>query len=258
MPRLTPGAAGARAARELSGGGAPADFSEALARGLAVLEAFADGAGRRTVADLARELDLPRATVRRAVLTLEHLGFLRADGRSLSLTPQVLRLATAYLTGDPLGTVLQPACEEVVAELGEPCGVAVLDGPDAVMVARALPRQLVAVGAGVGYRVPAATSALGRVLLAGRGDGGGSGSDGGSGGGGPDLDRVREEGFAYVADEVEPGLQSVAVPLCRADGTVVAAMHVASSTGSRTAEWMTGTARAVLTARARDLRRLLV
>jgi IclR family pca regulon transcriptional regulator len=115
-----------------------------------------------------------------------------------------------------------------------------------VVVARAVPRQLVPVGAGVGFRVPAATSALGRVLLA------------AAGGPGAALDRVRGQGWALVADEVEAGLQSVAVPLRRADGTVVAAMHVASSTGARTAEWMTGTALPVLTARAAELRRLLV
>lgn len=246
MPRLSPDAAQRRATRRLDGAAAPADYSEALARGLAVLEALGEGGGGRSVADLARELDLPRATVRRAVLTLEHLGFLRTEGRTLSLTPQVLRLAAAYLSGDPLARVLQPACEEVVAELGETCGVAVLDGADAVVVARALPRRLVPVGTGVGFRVPAASSALGRVLLA------------HAGAPGADLERVRTRGWAFAADEVEAGLQSVAVPVRRADGVVVAAMHVASSTGSRTAEWMTGTARGVLTDRAEALRRLLV
>ncbi|WP_409329246.1 IclR family transcriptional regulator domain-containing protein [Trujillonella humicola] len=246
MPRLSPDAAQRRASRRLEGAAAPADYSEALARGLAVLEALGEGGGGQTLADLARELDLPRATVRRAVLTLEHLGFVRTAGRTLALTPQVLRLATAYLAGDPLGQVLQPACEEVVAELGEACGVAVLDGADAVVVARAQPRRLVPVGTGIGFRVPAAGSALGRVLLA------------GTGAPGAELDRVRAQGWAYVADEVEAGLQSVAVPLRRADGVVVAAMHVASSTGSRTQGWMTGTAREVLSGHAEELRRLLV
>ncbi len=264
MPRLTEQAAGRRTSRELEGGAAPADFSEALARGLAVLEAFG-GDARLSLADLARRLDLPRATVRRAVLTLEHLGFLRAEGRAWALTPQVLRLATAYLDGNTVSRVLQPACEAVIAELDAPCSVAVLDGGDAVMVARAVPQQLMAVGAGIGYRVPAVHSALGRVLLAARpaadveavldarvGD--------------PAertrlrrlVDRVREQGWAYVADEAEPGHQAVAVPLQRWDGVVVAAMHVGAGTHTRPVEWMTGRARDHLLARAEELRPLLL
>lgn len=264
MPRLTSDADLRRAARSLDSGAAPADFSEALARGLAVLEAFGEDS-RLSLADLARRLGLARATVRRAVLTLVHLGFLRAEGRTFALTPQVLRLASAYLNGDPTSRVLQPVCQQVVDELGTPCGVAVLDGPEAVMVARALPRQLVDVGAGIGYRVPALYSALGRVLLAAR----------------PAtevtavlraqiddgaervrlqacISEVRERGWAHVADEAEPGHQSVAVPLRRWDGAVVAALYVGSSTQGRPTGWMTGEAREHLLARAETVRPLLV
>ncbi|MGY1812568.1 IclR family transcriptional regulator domain-containing protein [Blastococcus sp. SYSU D00820] len=269
MPRLTPPAAASRAARQLDGAAAPADFSEALARGLAVLQAFGDeppgDAAQLSLADLARRLDLPRATVRRAVLTLQHLGFLTAHGRTYALTPEVLRLASAYLGSNLLSRVVQPACDEVADRLGAPCAVAVLDGADAVMVARALPRQLMPVGAGIGYRVPAAWSALGRVLLAARPV---EEVDAVLSAGGADaatrrvladrLAEVRDRGWAHVVDEAEPGHQSVAVALRRWDGEVVAAMNVGSSTQARTAAWMTGEALDCLTERAAALRALLV
>ena len=51
-----------------------ADYSEALERGLLVLAAFERDDERLTQARLARKLGLPRATVRRALLTLTHLS----------------------------------------------------------------------------------------------------------------------------------------------------------------------------------------
>lgn len=218
MGRLGEQDGAVRAQRELTGANA-ADFSEALARGLAVLEALGDQR-RRTQADLARELGLSRATVRRAVLTLEHLGFVAADGRSYELTPRILRLASGYLTGNAVSAVVQPACERICAQLQESCSVAVLDGADAVMIARAVPNRVIAAGSGVGFRVPVLRSALGRVLLA-------------------HLDptelapaellEIEENGYSYVANDVEAGFHSVAVPLRRWDGRVVAAINVGAT-----------------------------
>jgi IclR family transcriptional regulator, pca regulon regulatory protein len=41
-----------------------------------------------------------------------------------------------------------------------------------------------------------------------------------------ELDRVRAQGFAIVDQELELGLRSLAVPVRRADGTVMAAVNV--------------------------------
>jgi len=98
------------------------------------------------------------------------------------------------------------------------------------MVARAVPNRLIAVGGGLGYRVPAARSALGQVLLAHLGADeapvlevpgwrcrGWSGARAGRGGGldAAVLERVRADGYSYVANDVEAGFHSVAVPLRR-------------------------------------------
>lgn len=47
------------------------------------------------------------------------------------------------------------------------------------------------------------------------------------------LDRVREEGYALVDEELEVGLRSVSVPLHDRRGAVVAAVNVAMHSGSR-------------------------
>ena len=142
------------------------DYSEALARGLRIMAVFDAVHRSLTLSKVALAVDLPRATARRALLTLVALGFVEAEGRQFRLTPRVLRLASAYLTSNGVSTLLQPACDRITRAAGESCTAAVLEGGEAVMVARALPAQLVPAGAGIGYRLPAYCSALGRVLLA--------------------------------------------------------------------------------------------
>jgi IclR family pca regulon transcriptional regulator len=221
-----------RASREMATG-TGADYSEALERGLSVLTAFDHAEQRLTQAQLARKLDLPRATVRRAVLTLVHLGFVTAEDKMFRLTPRVLTLASAYLTTNPISYLLQPVCDRLAEQFQTSCTTAVLDGPEAVMIARALPRQSLAVGEGIGFRIPAVHSALGRVLLGAmpaeeRHRYLGALPDGGLAPTELDeiLDQVTAQGFAYAANEVEAGFHSIAVPLRRWDDTVVAALNI--------------------------------
>lgn len=231
MARLSPRDAARRETRDVDADNR-ADYSEALERGLLVLTAFERGEERLTQAQLARKLDLPRATVRRALLTLTHMGYVVAEDKVYRLAPTVLRLAAAYLTTNSVSRILQPACDVLADEFQASCTAAVLDGPAAVMIARALPRQSPAIGQGIGFRVPATRSALGRVLL--------SGLD-------PErrrrqlgdrevpaeiealLAEVESQGHAYVAHEVEAGFHSLAVPLRRWDDTPIAALNVGSS-----------------------------
>src|SRR6266852_7188246 len=108
MSRLRPSDAEKRALRANS-----ADFSEALARGLNVINAFDDQRRQMTLSDVARAIDLPRATVRRALATLVELGYVETEGRLFRLAPRILKLATAYLLSNPVSSILQPACERL-------------------------------------------------------------------------------------------------------------------------------------------------
>ena len=64
------------------------DFSEALARGMAVLTSFGTDARALTLSDISKRIDLPRATVRRSLLTLAHLGYLTEEGRQFFALPR--------------------------------------------------------------------------------------------------------------------------------------------------------------------------
>ena len=68
-------------------------------------KAFTDQSARLTLSDVARLVDLPRAAVRRSLLTLAALGYVENDGRYFALSPQVLVLAQAYLSSSPVPRV---------------------------------------------------------------------------------------------------------------------------------------------------------
>jgi len=104
------------------------DFLEALARGLRVLETFNQDRRQLTLSDIAKLVDLPRASVRRTLHTLVHLGYAEMNDRLFRLTPRVLALARAYLLSNAVTDILQPALERLSEEVGESCSAAVLSG----------------------------------------------------------------------------------------------------------------------------------
>jgi IclR family transcriptional regulator, pca regulon regulatory protein len=215
------------------------DFLEALARGLRVLEAFNDDRRQLRLSDIAKLVDLPRASVRRTLHTLVRLGYAEMDDRLFRLTPRVLRLARAYLLSNAVSDILQPAIERLSAEVREACSAAVLDGEDIMMIAHASPNRIIPVSSQIGFRLPAVATSLGRVLLAAMDD---RQLDGFLSHALPEkvtnstivdklelgkaIRQVRANGYALVDQEVEIGFRSIAVPLKKIDGRTIAALNI--------------------------------
>ena len=146
-----------------------ADFVTALARGLAVIRAFGAHSSRMSLAEVARQVELPRATVRRSLITLETLGYVETDGKTFMLTPQVLSLGHSYLTSMPVTRAVRPHLEKMSALLDEGSSASILDHGDAVFVAR-VPVRRVFISEPTGSRFPAYCTSMGRVLLAAQSD----------------------------------------------------------------------------------------
>src|SRR6516164_8775821 len=161
MPRVKR----SRAEQRIPDAGGP-DFLEALARALRIVQVFNRDRRQLTLSDIARLVELPRASVRRTLHTLVHLGFAETDGRAFRLSPRILTLAGAYLQSNSISDILQPAVERLSVEVGEACSAAVLDGNDVIMIAHASPNRVSNLSAQIGFRLPAVSSSLGRVLLA--------------------------------------------------------------------------------------------
>jgi IclR family pca regulon transcriptional regulator len=215
------------------------DFIESLDRGLRVFELFATDRRPMTLSDLARAADLPRATARRILFTLERAGYVACDGKLFTLTPRVLTLASSYLSSNQVVTILQPVLDRVSSAAQEISSLAILDGHEVIFIARSSPARVFSSGIDLGYRLPAFCSSVGRVLL-------GKFPNG-------ELeaaidaatltpmtphtvtDKVlllatiitdREKGYSLVDREAEPGFRSIAVPVRRYDGTIAAAINI--------------------------------
>ena len=143
------------------------DFVTAFARGLAVIEAFGPENRTMTLAEVAARTGVDRAVARRLLLTLVELGFAHVHQRRFALTTRVLRLAYSFLSSAGIGASLQPYLDELARTVGETVSLAVLDEAEAVFVARSdIPGRRLAYVVTTGMRLPAFSSASGRVLLA--------------------------------------------------------------------------------------------
>lgn len=228
-----------------------ADFVQSLARGLAVIRVFDADHPQLSLSEVARRAEIPAAAARRFLRTLESLGYVRADGRSFSLTPRVLELGFSYLSALSLPEVVQPHLERLSREVDESASAAVLSGPDIVYVARVPTRRIMTVGITIGTSFPAYATSMGRVLLAAlpEAERGAvlaaaepraltertiTDSDALA----AELDRIAEQGWGLVDGELEAGLRSLAAPVRGRDGRVIAAVNVSMSATRHPVEYV--------------------
>jgi IclR family pca regulon transcriptional regulator len=224
------------------------EFVQSLERGLSVIRSFDAEYARLTLAEVAQRTGLTRATARRLLLTLEDLGYVSSNGRHFSLTPRVLDIGYAYLSSLNIGQIAQPSLEALSERVNESVSVTVLDGADIIYVARVPTKRIMTISLGLGSRLPAYCTSMGRVLLAELPPADLAAVL-------PDrleartehtitdraalegvLDEVRQQGWALVDQELEVGLRSLAAPLRDAWGRAVAAMNVSTHAGRTTTD----------------------
>lgn len=216
------------------------DFVTALARGLAVMLALSGKRRRMSIAQVAHLTGIPRAATRRSLFTLAKLGFVAMDdARRYYLRPRVLSLSHAYLSSSPIVVLAQPILDRLGESLQEACSVGILDGDQIVYLARSTTSRIMSPTLNVGRRLPAYCTSIGHVLLAHLP---------------PEqideyLDRVRlhpytehtpstqrrlrallkavrEKGYAFASQFMEPRLCTLAVPVRDAGGNYVAGLNV--------------------------------
>jgi len=238
---IAPNAPAVTPALEIQGYAGDPNFMASLARGLAVIRAFTQQRRHLTIAQLSQRTAIPRAAVRRCLYTLSMLGYVGTeDGRTYALRPRILALGHAYLSSTPLVYAVQPLLDQITSVLHESSSLAVLEGDEILYIARSsTTTRLMSIDLGIGSRLPAYCTSMGRVLLAGLTD--------------AELDvylsrvklvklttrtvstadelkvalnAVRRNGYAVVDQELEIGLRSIAVPVSDREGRSAAAINV--------------------------------
>lgn len=227
------------------------EYVMGLEKGLAIIEAFGQSRSSLTLTQAAEITGHSKASVRRCLLTLCKLGYATQAGRQFSLASRSLRLGYAYVTSVELTKVAQPILDLTSEHTHESASIAVLDSQDVVFVARSTYRRSLSSGLGVGLRLPVYCSATGRVLLSGQ----------------PkahvkfilnrmsrppltphtrtsmsdvlgEIERVHTQGYSLCDEELEIGLRSIAIPICNAQGVLMAAMSLSVSIHRMTREQM--------------------
>ncbi|GGX22246.1 IclR family transcriptional regulator [Pigmentiphaga litoralis] len=226
-------------------------YVQSFARGLSVIRAFNARRAAMTLTEVAEVSGLTRAGARRILLTLVQLGYMTNEGRLFRLTPRILELGFAYLTSMPFWDLAEPIMEALAAEVHESCSATVLDDVDIVYVLRIPTGKIMSINLGIGSRLPAYCSAMGRVLLAGLPD--------------EQIDAVlkrsdlrahtpltlvdpvqlkqaildvRKQGWSLVNQELETGLVAISVPILDRNGRTVAALNLSGQAHRITADQM--------------------
>jgi IclR family pca regulon transcriptional regulator len=221
----------------------PRYFINSIAKGLAVLEAFSE-AGPLTLSKIAGALKSNNTTATRLCYTLAELGFIQKDEQKrYHLTPKILTLGHAYISGLAWYEVAQYYLERLFREVQETVSLSILEGSEIIYVLRIRKRKYLPFDIQVGTKLPVYCTAMGKVLMA----------------MGPpqkiqsilkglefksltartitrsdkfleELDRVRKKGYAINDEELSIGNRSVAAPILDEKGYAVAAIHIAVPT----------------------------
>jgi IclR family mhp operon transcriptional activator len=142
--------------------------ARSLSRGLAVLLALNERESA-TVADLARALRVPRASLYRVLSTLAEEGFVEAHrpDQTWRLTPKVRALSAGFSDDQYLAAVARPELLSITRSLRWPVSFGTLAGTAIVVRASTDDASpLAADRFSIGYRMPVLTTATGLCVLA--------------------------------------------------------------------------------------------
>ena len=229
------------------------DYVQSLEKGLRVLMAFSKEKQTMTLTEVAKLTSLSRAAARRFLLTYTHLGYIKSDGKYFELTPKVLNLGYNYLSSLDIKDIAKPFLINLSKAVNETCSVVTIDGPEVVILVRQQVSRIMTVSIGVGSRLPTHVTAVGRVILAmnqslqdklidnfdyqqytintittkERLQ--------------AELERVKEQGYSIIDQELEAGVRAIAVPIYSRAGGVKYAIHISSNTNRVSKEDMVET-----------------
>ena len=197
---------------------------------LSVLDLLAEKSKGMRLVDVARELNLQRATAYQRLLTLVEAGWIETDDQGLyRLSMHATRIASAALEQADLGTRAESVMTHLVEEVRETASLAVLDRGQPCIISRVESQSLLRAEQKIGTVLSLKGSASGRALVAFGGEAMISrlrqnGHDL------PDdaiLEKIRTSGYAVSSGYTQSGVKGIAAPVfdlhdrCRATLSLV-------------------------------------
>ncbi len=224
----------------------------AVDRALDVLLCFSEESPELSMTQISEKVEMHKSTVHRLLATLEAKRFVKRDHVTGLYTPgsRLVQLAFLSLQSTDLREVAAPYMKKLNEMHRETITLSIMDDTDVVYVAVLESPQTVKLAAKPGQRLPAFSTASGKVLIAYSND---------------DvvqkifkqgvphytpftihdpetmnhiLKLARERGFAYSEQEFEEGINAVAAPILDKNNQPVAAIAVAGPSFRLSAERM--------------------
>ncbi|MEV5428525.1 IclR family transcriptional regulator C-terminal domain-containing protein [Streptomyces sp. NPDC052701] len=243
----------------------PAEAVTPLMRGIAVLRELTEAeGGTLSPSRLERATGLARSTVDRITATLARMGYVRQDGRDVTLAPRLMELGNAYLAALRLPALLSRRADALADELDESVSLAVADRDGIRFIHQATRRRAMSLSFRIGDLLPAERTAPGPLFATewtdtdwrrwrerraadpqDRGFPAVPPRDQAAAGGRAPHDedfvrrtaRAAEDGWALDDQLIEPGLVAVAVPVRDPrTGRIACVASVVSHTSRHTAE----------------------
>lgn len=212
-----------------------------LRRGLAILRLLNDHRKTISLPEIARELNIPRATAFRLVYTLESDGLLQRlpNSNAFQLGVGVLSLGFEYLGSLDIAEICRPILEDLRDGTDASTHMGILDGTSVVYIVSVASTHRLRNHVPIGTRMPAHATSIGRALLLDMKrqelknlyDGAelrkfSDKTPGTIDGLCKRLEDERAKGYVSYKSEFSPGIASIAAPVRNHEGGIVAGINV--------------------------------
>jgi DNA-binding IclR family transcriptional regulator len=172
----------------------------AVDRAARTLRLLADRPEGRGLSDLARDLDVSKASLREILLTLGRYGLVERDADlRFTLGPEVARLAGA--PRQDLVTRATPIVRALAGDVGQTAILGIPDGTQLRLATVAVPKATLHVSARPGGHIPLAVGCHGKVF-------------------------IEKQPLGFDDGEFVEGVRAVAAPITTEDGTAAACLMV--------------------------------
>jgi DNA-binding IclR family transcriptional regulator len=216
----------------------------ALENGLRALELLAQSKSGLSLAEMTRQLSIPKSTAHCLLLTLERCGYLHRNERNRYLFGlKLFSLANMALSGLELREKAAPFLKSLMARTRLTAHLAVLENQEAVLIDKAEPIGVLKLATWLGKRMEVHCTGLGKALIAWlpeedvdalvRERGLPRHNDNTISSARrlkEDLARVRKQGYALDDEEDEIGARCISAPVLSESGKVLAAVSVSGNT----------------------------
>jgi IclR family pca regulon transcriptional regulator len=145
----------------------PRYFVQSLAKGLRLLQTFAEAGKPLTLSDITDIMGANNTTTMRLCYTLTELGFIQRDQQKrYNLTPRVLTLGYPVICRLDWHEVAKYYLEKLFEEIKETVNLTILDGSEILFVHRIRKIKYLPFDIQIGTKLPVYCTATGKILMA--------------------------------------------------------------------------------------------